>query len=164
MIQCNKFLHPAAALAGLRPQAMYPTGEARIEFHVRAHGIEHLRALFQQARQDFIDVGDRKGVVRSIMLHGAFGARPGAVPGFAHCIALAHEQQILPLRPSRTQHRHGIGLRKAAQIMEMAVLPVGVFDIAIAMTHWRGREYGDGILADNSHELPPPPREFSPIH
>ena len=46
----------------------------------------------------------------------------------------------------------------------MAVLPVGVFDVAVAVAH-RGRgQDGDGVLADHAHELAPPARELLAIH
>ena len=62
------------------------------------------------------------------------------------------------------QHRDGIRFRKSAQIVEVAVLPIGVFDGAVAMTHRRRRQDGDGVLADHAHELAPPMRKLLAIH
>ena len=48
--------------------------------------------------------------------------------------------------------------------MKMAVLAVGVFDVAVAMTHRCGGQDGDRILAYDVHELAPPPGELFAVH
>ena len=76
----------------------------------------------------------------------------------------AHEQQIFGLRTSRHQHRHGVGLGKSAQIVKMAVLPVGILDIAVAMADGRRGQNGNGVFADHAHELAAAARELLAIH
>jgi hypothetical protein len=73
---------------------------------------------------------------------------------------LAHEQEILGVRAARHQHRHGIGLGKAAQVIELAVLAIGVLDVAVAVAHRCRRQHGDRVLADHAHELAPAAREL----
>ena len=137
---------------------------AGIEIQVRSHGVEDLRALLHQSGQNLVDVRDRKGVVRAVALDRAVGSRPCAVPGLAQRVVLAHEQQIFGLRTARHQHRDGIRLGKAAQIVEMAVLAVGVLDIAVAVAHRGRRQNRDRVLADHAHELAPAARELLAIH
>ncbi len=164
MPQRNKLLRSARALACLHPQPIDPVGHMRIEIRMRTHGVKYLRALFHQSRQYFIDVRDRKRIVRTVALDRAVGTCSGTIPGLAHGVVFAHEQQILRVGTPGYQHRHGIRLRKSAQVVKMAVLTVGILDVAVAMAHGGRREYGNRVLADHAHELAPPPREFLAIH
>src|SRR5215204_5934486 len=40
----------------LGAQAVHPADHALVELRVRAHGVEHLGAILEQAGQDFVDV------------------------------------------------------------------------------------------------------------
>ena len=155
---------PLRSLTRLHPQAVDPVDDARIEIRVRAHGVIDLRARLHQPRQYLVDVRDRKGIVRRIALDGAFGAGARAVPRLAQRVVLAHEQQVFRLRTARHQHRNRIRFRKAGQVVEVAVLPIGILDVAVAMAHRRRRQDRDRILADHAHELAPPARELLAVH
>ena len=145
-------------------QAVQPRRDVGIEVVVRAHGVEDPRPLLDQPRQDLVDVLDGKRIVRAVALDRALGTGPRTVPRLAQRVALADEQQVLGVDPSRHQNRDGFRLGKAGQIVEMAVLPVGVLDVAIAVTHRRRRKNRDRILADHAHELPAAARELLAIH
>ena len=160
----DELLGRTGALPRVHAHAVHPAEHAGIELEVRPHGVEDARTLLHQARQNLVDVGDREGIVRAVALDRALGTRPCAVPRLAQRVVLAHEQQILGMRTARHQHRHGIGLGKAAQVIELAVLAIGVLDVAVAMAHRGGGQDGDGVLADHAHELPPAAREFLTIH
>ena len=45
------------------------------------------------------------------------------------------------------QHGDGLGLGESGEIEEVAVGPVGVFDIVVAQAHRRGGHDGDGVAA-----------------
>src|SRR5882724_1451251 len=162
MIQCNKFPCPARALPRMGSQSVHPSENMGIEIQVRAHGVENLCALLDEARQDLIDVGDREGVVRPVALNRALGSGARTVPCLPSRIALPDEQQILGLRPSRHQDGDRLGFRKSGEIVEMTVLPIGVLDVAVAMAHRSRGQNRDRVPADHAHELPSPAaREIS---
>src|ERR1700730_13132375 len=77
---------------------------------------------------------------------------------------LTDEQQIFRLETARQEHRDGVRFRKSAQVVEVAVLPIGVLDVAVAMAYGCRRQDRDGVLADHAHELAPPARELLAIH
>ena len=160
----DEFRQRPGALPGVHPHAVHPPEHARIEVEVSPHGVEDTRPLLHEARQNLVDVRDRKRIVGAVALHRAVGARPGTFPGLAQLVVLAHEQQILGLRTAGHQNRNGIGLGKAAQIVELAVLAIGVGDVAVAVAHRSGRENGDRVLTDHAHELAAAARELLAIH
>src|SRR5208282_3101087 len=106
-----------------------------------------------QSREYLVDVLDRKGIVGLIAPDGTVGPRPRAVPRLAQSIVLPDEQEIFGLGAARYEHRHGVRFRESAEIVKMAVLPVGVFDVAVAVANRCGRQDRDGVPADDAHEL-----------
>ena len=164
MVQRHEFLQAARALAGLHLESIDPAQDAGVEIQMRSHRIEDLRALLHQSGQNFIDVLDRECIVRAIVFDRSF--RPGAraIPGLPQGVVLAHEQKIFGVRTPGNQHGNRVGLREAAQIVKMAVLAVGVFNVAVAMTHGCGRQYRDRVLADHAHELAPSACELLTVH
>ena len=48
--------------------------------------------------------------------------------------------------------------------MEMAVLPVGIFDVGVAVADRRGGQDRDPIPAHDAHELAAAAREFFSVH
>ena len=154
----------AGALTRMSPQPVDPADHVRVEVRVCPHGVIDLGPRFHEAGQDFIDVRNREGVIRAVALDGTVGSRPRPVPGLAQGVVLARKQQVFALRTAGHQHRDRIRLRKSAQVVKMAVLPVGVFDIAVAVSHRRRRQDGNGVLAYDAHEFPPAPRELFAIH
>ena len=113
-----------------------------------------------QPGQDLVDVGDRKGVVGAVVARGALGPGAPAVPGLARRIAIAHEQDVFALRTARHQHRDGLGLVETGEIEEVAVGPVGVFDVVVAHAHGRGGHDGDRIAAHLLQQRAAAPLEF----
>ena len=95
---------------------------------------------------------------------GSVGAGAGSIPDLAAGIAVAHEQHVLGLRPPRNQHRHGLGFRKSGQVIEVAVLAIGVLHVVIAMTHRRCRQDRDRFPAHHAHQLAPPAGELVTGH
>ena len=160
----HELLRDAHPLARVGAHAVDPAHHARIELEVHPHGVEDARTLLHQAGKNLVDVRDRKGIVRAITLDRAVGTCPGAVPCLAQRIVFAHEQEILGMRATWREYRHGIGLGKAAQVIELAVLAIRVLDVTVAVAHRRGGQHGDGVLTDHAHELPAAAREFLTIH
>ena len=135
-----------------------------IEFQMRTHGVKNLCALLDEARQDFVNVGDRKGVIRPVELDGALGSGARTVPCLPSRIALPDEQQILCMRPTRHEDGDRLWFGKPGEIMEMTVLPIGVLDVAVAMAHRRRGQNRDRVPADHAHELPPAARKLLGVH
>ena len=164
MPQRNKFVGRTGGLPCLHPQAIDPTHDMGIEVRVHTHGVIDLRARFHQSGQNFVDVRDWKGVVRPVALDGALGSGSSTVPRLAQGVVLTHEQQVFRLGAARYEHRDGVRFRESAQVVEVAILPIGVLDVAVAMAHGCRRQDRDGVLADHAHELAPPARELLAIH
>ena len=139
VVQRHDFLRCMAAVARLGTQTVHPADHALVELRMRAHRIEHLGAILEQSRQDFVDVGDGKGVVGAKIASRALRAGASAVPGLARRIAIAHEQNVFALWTAGHQHRHRFGLGEAGQVEEIAVRPVGVLDVVVAQPDRRSR-------------------------
>ena len=164
MVERDEFLRAACALAGQRLESIDPAQDAGIEIHMGSHGVEDLRTLLHESRQNFVDILDRKGIVRAIVLNRPLGAGACAIPRLPQGIMLTHEQQIFSLWTARHQNGDRVRLREAAQIVKMTVLPISVFDVAVAVTHRGGGQDRDRILADHAHELSPSACELLAIH
>ncbi len=164
VVERHEFVRRVHALLGLRAQAVHPADDPFVEFRVRAHGVVDARAALEQARQDLVDVADREGVVRAVVPDRPFRARAGAVPGLARRVAVAHEQDVFTRRPAGNQHRHGLGLGEAGQVVEITVRAVEVLDVVVAHAHGRGRQDRDRVLAHDPHQLAPAAREFVLLH
>jgi hypothetical protein len=76
VIERDDLLRRMAAVARLGAQAIHPAHHALVELRVRAHGVEHLGAVLEQAGQDLVDVADRERVIGAVVARRAFG--PGA--------------------------------------------------------------------------------------
>jgi hypothetical protein len=154
----------AAVLPRVYAQAVDPTEDARIEIVVHAHRIKNFGAILHEARQNFVDIGYWERILRVKTIHRAVGARARALPGFPQLIVFAHEQQVFGLRPPRYQYGDRIGLRKSGQVVKMAVLPIGIFNVGVTVAdRCRGQDR-DSVLADHAHELTAAARKLSSIH
>jgi hypothetical protein len=99
-------------------------------------------------------------VVCAEVAHRASRPRAAAVPGLARRIAIAHEQDVLALRPAGHEHRDGLGLGEAGEIEKIAVRPVGVLDVVVAQPDGRRRHDGDGVSPHELHQRAAAPAEF----
>jgi hypothetical protein len=88
---------------------------------------------------------DRKGDVGAECLHGTFNASPGPVPNFALPLLRANEEDDAMFLVLIGQHEQALGLLEPSQIVEVAILPVGVLDIAVAHGEWGRRKNRDAI-------------------
>src|SRR5690606_6880370 len=118
----------------------------------------------EQARQDVVDVGDRKRVVGAVVGDRPLGSGARSVPQLALGIALAAEEQELALRPARREHGDGLGLLETGQVIEVAVRTIVEQRVAAAYALGRGNDDGDALRADDVHERLAPLRELAPIH
>ena len=149
------------AAARLGAQRIDPADHALVEFLVQAHGVVDARAFLEQAGQNLVDVGDRKGVVGAVVLDRTGGTGALAVPDLALAVAFANEQHVFRRRASGDQDRHRLGLIEAAQVIKIAVLPVVVLDVVVALARRRGRQDRDGIAAHQAHQLGAAAGEFA---
>ncbi len=164
VVQGHELRRRMAAIARLGAQAVHPADHALVELRVDAHGVVHARLVLEQAGEDLVQVGDREGIVGAVV-----APRPGrsgapAVPGLAQRVALAHEQDVLGLGPARHQHGHRLGFCEAGQVVEVAVLAVGVLDVVVAQAHRGGRQHGDGVTPHQLHQRPAAVRELVSCH
>jgi len=165
VIERYELLRRVAAVAGLgRAQPVDPSHHALIEVCVRAHGVVHARAVLEQPGQDLVDIGDRKRIVRAVIPCSARRTRTPPVPGLARRIAIAHEQNVLGLGAAGHQHGYGLGLTETREIVEIAVLPEGIFDIAVAVPDGRRGQHRDRVAPHETHQLAAAAREFVPRH
>ena len=127
---------------------------------VHAHRVVTRVAALEQARQDVVDVADRERIVGAVVAHGAIRSGATAIPGLAGRVAIAHEQDVFAVRASRNQHGHRFRFVETGQVMEIAVGPVVVMDVAVALPLGRGGKDGDGALAHELHQLVAAARVF----
>src|SRR5207302_8152053 len=113
---------------------------------------------------DLVDVADREGVVGAVVARGAGRTGAAPVPGLAHPVVLAHEQDVPGLRPPGHQHGHGLRLAEAGEVMEVAVLAVGILDVVVPLPHRGRRQNGDRVASHQAHELAAPARELLSRH
>jgi len=125
-----------------------------------AHRVVDGGAVLEETGQDLVDVADRERIVRTEIAHRPLRARAAAVPRLACGVALADEEHVLGLLAPRDEHGDGLGLAEAGEIVEVAVLAVGVFDVVIAVPDGRRRHDHDRGATDDPHELAPAPGEF----
>ena len=163
MIERHEFLRRLQPAARLRAQTVYPADHALVELLAQAHRVEDTRAVLEQAGQNLVDIGDREGVIGAVVFDRAIRARASAVPDLTLAITLAHEQDILGWRATRNQHCDRFGLVEAGQIIKIAVLPVVVLDITIAVAHRGRRQDRDGITTHLAHECAAAACEFGPV-
>src|SRR5439155_11011852 len=93
-------------------------------------------ATHQHAGQASVAIGDGEGIVRSVVPRGAGGARAAPIPGLAGRITLAHEQDVLGLRPAGHEYRHRFRLAEAGEVVKVAVLAVRILDVAVPVPYW----------------------------
>jgi hypothetical protein len=141
-----------APVARLGAQAVHPAHDSLVEFRMRAHRIENLRAVFHESGEDFVDVRDREGVIGSEVAHGALGSGPPAIPGLARRVAIAHEEDVLALRAARNEHGDRFGFVESRQIEEVAVGAVRIFDVVVAQPDGRGRDDRERVATHELHQ------------
>ncbi len=153
VLQRHELLRAVDAVLGLAAQRVHPADDALVEIVIHAHRVVDPLAALEQARQDVVDVADGEGIVSAEVAHCTLGPGAAAVPGFARRITVAHEQHVLRVLAAGDQHRDRFGFVETGEVVEVAVGPVVVMDIAVALALGRGGNDGDGALAHQLHQL-----------
>ncbi len=159
MIERDDLARRMASLT-VRVELLDPAEQTLVELRLHAHRVIDTLARLEQARQDVVDVGDRKGVVGAVVGDGALGARPAAVPQLLVGVAIAAEHEVFAVGATGYQHGDGVGLGEAGEIVEVAVGSVVVQRVAAAHALGRRGDDGDGAGADELLEVPAPAREL----
>ena len=94
---------------------------------------------------------------------GAVEAGTPTVPYFLLRIALAAKQNVFPVRPAGHQHRHGLGLGKMGEIIEVAIGAILVINVAIPQTNGRRGDNCDAAL-HVLHQFATPLLEYLQVH
>ncbi len=100
----------------------------------------------QQRGELLLQLVDRVDRVGAEVLARAVHAVAEAVPHLAFRVARAHEEREAPRRVEGRQHQHRLGLGKAAQVVEIAVLPVADLGVARLVELGRGGQYEHGVV------------------
>ncbi|MNZ81028.1 hypothetical protein D3C78_996840 [compost metagenome] len=145
MIQGNEFVRRLGTEVGLGADHVDPLHQVAVEFGVAAHGRIHPVTAFDQARQDVVDISDRKGVIGAEVANSALLPGTQAIPQLALGVAFAAEQDVFAMHAPRHQHQYGLGLGKTAEVLEVAVLAVDVLDIAVTNGHRGSGQDGDAV-------------------
>ena len=141
-----------------------PCKHALVELGVVSHRVVHARLVFEQPRQDVVDVVDGKRIVGPVALARPFEPEPGPVPLLRLGIALPAEHHELALLATRCEHRHRFGLAEPRQVVEIAVGTIGEVDVAVPRPDRRGRHDRDAPLLHHVHQAPPAGGEFTSMH
>ncbi len=164
VVDGDEFVGHMGAAARLALDLVDPAHQALVEVGIAADGREHLLPSLEQARQNVVDIADGEGIIGTVVLDRALLTGASAVPGLLLRVILAAEQDVLSVVAPRHQHQHRFRLEETAEIEEVAVLAVGVLDIAIADALRCRRQDGDIALADHFHQLVAAALEFVRIH
>ena len=164
MIERYELLRRVHAPRHSRPQRIDPAGNARVEVCVHAHCVVNACARLDDARQDVVDIVDRESVIRTVMIDRTLGPHPRAVPALLFAVPLAAEQQELAGGAPGHERGNCLRLRKTGEVIEIAVLPIAVFDIARSGADRCRGENGDAVHADHAHQLLAPAEEFLAVH
>ena len=128
----------AAAFArGLR--ASHRLQDAAIERFVATEREVQALARIQPLGEDFVEAVDRVRRFGAEALARALDAEALAGPGLSIGVARADEQGEA-FGIGRVEQARRLGLGESGQVVEVVVLPVGVFDVPRAHRDGRGRE------------------------
>ena len=140
-------------LADIRAHAIDPAHQHQVEIGVAAKVVVDAAAPFDQARQDVVDVLDRKRIIHGVVGDRAFLSGTMTVPLLARGITLAAEQDDLALRAPGHQRQHRFGFTETGQVVEIAVLAKGVVGIVVAQAFGGRGHDDDRIAAGHAHQL-----------
>ncbi len=164
VVQRDELVRCMDALRFPEAQRFHPFGDAMVEFRKGAHGVKDAVPGLEHAGQDIVDIVDRKRIVRIEILDRAFRSGSGSVPEFLSAVAVPDEQYVLAVITPGRQYGNCVRLREARQVVEITVLAVAVFDIAIPRLDRRARQDGDAVLAHHPHECFAALGKFLPVH
>ena len=135
----------ADAAARLPPHHLRPALYLGVERGAAAERVKQRRRIGQQLAHLGVERSDRERGVEAERLACGLGAMTETVPDFALDILLATEQDALRLAAARIghQHHHRLRLGEAGQVVEVAVVAVRVFGVAVARGFRRGRNDRD---------------------
>ena len=160
VLQVDELVRHGGAGADALAQLVDPAHQLVVELRILAHRVVDAVAVLQQAGEDLVDVADREGVVGVVVVDRAILTGAAAVPGLLLLIAFAAEEDVFALLAPRHEHGHRFRLREVGQVEEVAVLTVGIGDIAVAGAFLRRRDDGDGILFHHAHQRAAAPPQF----
>ena len=126
--------------------------DGMIQLGIMADGEVDPCPVFQQFRQAFLQFIDGKCLVGPMIFKGAFKAGMAACPDGLFRIIGSAKQDVFTLLAAGCHDRHGLRFMEAGQVMKVAVLPVGVFDVTIANARRRAGQNGHAMLFHLPHE------------
>ena len=165
VIQRDELVRRVGPGAAVRPEPRYPAHQALIEIRVGAQRVVDAVAGPQDPGQQLLDRADRDRRHPPPYSVTAF-AGPARVPSQVSFSRSRSRQnsRYSPFRPARRQYRHGVGLGETGQVVEVAVLAVGVQDVPVTQPGLGCRQDGHRALAHHAHQLPAPAEEFVGVH
>ncbi len=129
---------------------LQPAVHPRRQTLVRGEGEPHPLPVFEQPRQQQLQLRRRVRGVHAQRLHGRVGPQPVAVPDLAlQVLGLAKERGT----PFRGKHQPGLGFGESGEVVEVAVVPVEVIGVPVAQMLGRRGDDGDAALAQQGGEV-----------
>ena len=153
VLQGHELAWRPGTAAHLLPHLVHPAEKLLVELRVAADAEVHPAAPLQQPGQDVVDVVDGERVVGAVLGDRALLADDLTVPELALGVALLAEQNELAVFTAGHQHRHGVRLREAGEVQQVAVLAVGMEDIPVAPPLRCGGDDGDALIAHQPHQF-----------
>ena len=133
------------AAAALRAHRVEPAAHLFVQLRRGAERVMQRWLVGENARQLRVDFVDGERGVEAERLARAVRAETETFPRFALDILLAAEQDRsrFARRGACVQHQQRLGFGEAGQIVEVAVVPVGVVGVPVAQLFRRGGDDGD---------------------
>ena len=134
--------------AKTRPHHIRRAKDAIVERPISTESVVDREGVLQIVRQALVELLDRIRRVRPYRLHRAGYPRTISVPNLALAIALAAEDHETMLRMNRGQDGDALGLVEAGEVVEIAILSVGMVYVGVARIHARSRHDHHGAGAE----------------
>jgi hypothetical protein len=133
------------AAAALGTHAVEPAAHLFVEFRRTAERVVQRRFVREDERHLALDFVDRKRRVEAERFACSLGTEAEAFPDLALGVLGAAEQDRSRTVFARAgvQHEQPLGLGKARQVVEVAVVPVGIVGVPVTHHFRRSRDDGD---------------------
>ena len=111
VVQGNKLFRCVDTATRLAAYLVDPTEHPLIETGIITHGVEDPLPVLQQAGQNIVQIVNGVGIIRAVIITGAFQTCPGAVPDFLFRVTFTTKQDKFTLPPAgdKRQHRFRFG-------------------------------------------------------
>jgi hypothetical protein len=146
---------------GFTAEGSYRTKDRFIEICILSDGKIDLIPIAQEVWKLQFQRLDGIGAVCAMIINGTFKARVTAGPDSFFRIERSAEEDIRSFLAIRDQNQNRFRLMETGEVMKVAVLSEGVFDVTVSDNGRCTRHDGDAVFLHRTHQPTPTLLEFS---